>query len=185
MTEPDSDKDGWLTIDDVSWRPESDLRPLNWRDLRFMWKRAHSAHEMVGTGALILEVANRNWRELDESAYMMMGHKARPRSVRLNLWLRRTGLPTFGLGWRTELWYRMLLWEHREWAFRTNELSPGGSHARSINTLTRVLPKSALQHRTAGIAEAEILSSWLVLRGRRLNKREFAELLGYYGFHPL
>ncbi len=39
-----------------------------------------------------------------------MSH-GKPRSARLVTGLRRWGLPTFGLGWRADLWHQVLMWE--------------------------------------------------------------------------
>ena len=124
-----------------------------------------------------------HWEELMRACYSMMGLQEKPNSVRILGWLKRIGLPTFGMGWRVELWYRMLIWEYGEWKLRIIEKA-GHSQARTINTLLRVLPWSPREShwvfKASRSGERAVFSRWLRLHGRDLSSAEFKDLLEFY-----
>ena len=97
-------------------------------------------------------------------------------------WAKRTGVPTLGLGWKRELWYRMLIWEFRKWLDRIHEKSDY-AHTRTVNTLLRILPQQQPDRYGDPIwldaparAEVTIAWRWLLLHGRYLDDKEWTVL---------
>ena len=196
------DRDSWLTVQDLIWRPDcyetrfawSDLKRLRnrWLDIRkhlvrCIKRRNQSPSER---GRRMLDDIERDIHEAYEqlmyAAYTELGWIEKPTSVRFCEWLMRQHLPTLRLRWKRELWYRMLEWEFRAWLSRIHERS-GVGHAKTVNTLMRKLPQwrpdrygDPIWLDTQARAEVTIAGRWLLLRGRYLKEQEwrvFSEIL--------
>jgi hypothetical protein len=191
-----------LEFEDLIWRPELLERGFTWGELKQLRKRwLNSRHALTQSlaqynqapsdeGRQMLETAeeaiNEAYEELMFAAHTELGWFEKPRSVRFYEWAKRIGLPTFGLSWRSKLWYNLLAWEFRKWLWRSYEKS-GFRGSVTLNQLLRRLPQwqpdiygDPIWLDTQAQKEITLAYRWLLLRGRYLTYREwtvFRELL--------
>ncbi|MSQ22474.1 MAG: hypothetical protein EXR53_04090 [Dehalococcoidia bacterium] len=119
------------------------------------------------------------YEKLMSACYSQMASYKKPKQVAIDAWLKHMGLPAI-FGWKSDLWYRMLIWEFNQWISRIHEKS-GLSHAKTMNALFQRMPlpeADPLYFKTANAFEKElnILWRWLYARGWYLNDIEREEV---------
>ena len=193
---PVGDRDPWLTWEYLAWRPAVVDRAVTWRELKRLWKcwrnldRQVTAKSPKTSLASILSARENAYGRLMQAAYSEFGWMQRPGSVRVADWLDRQRLPTFGLGWRAELWYRALAWEYEQWARRINQKGEF-RYRRAVSALRRKLThrvggppdplpdKWWLSYETSMWVETEIIDRWLLLHGRYHRWEQLRKVVRY------
>ena len=179
--------------EDLKWRPSLNTKQLSWRELKQLRTRKQELRRVLFKEPFIVsgDTINAALNEADErlgaACREMFPVTGKPKSVERYERLKRSGLPTFGLEWRAELWYtrRRLTWEYNQWIqlmFEKADFNRG----RMLNTLIRQLPLSeseSEQYRwpyplsnlnpRRDRRDASVAYGWLNLHGFRLSPQEW------------
>ncbi len=176
---PAADRDAWLTLEDLAWRPAVSPTTLSWRALKRLWRRQcePSCVKEVMPPQTVGDRLSRHlwWDEYHHwmtACFAMLGWIGKPRSVSFCEWVDRSGLFYWGLPmWRVEIWYQMIAWEYQQWMDRIRSKAEY-STAKTINTLLRMLPVCPEESDMGLREEASILWRFLLLRRRRPKRLE-------------
>lgn len=179
----ESTRESHPTLEEIRWRPGVTKQRPTWRRLSRLTHRNKALRKhllnqpiIAGSPQFSDPVNNLLWaadEQLMQYCYAKLFH-GKTGSVRLVTWLRRRNLPTFGLGWRGDLWHQVLMWEFEKWSWRIYEANDH-SFPRSVIALLKTLPLGAgvNDYRLPAVwfrnqYEASLASRWFLIRGEDL-----------------